>query len=244
LRLLAINIAFLLVTTLAVAQTDKPKAAATDATDTAAVKKDKQRWIPTQLRLGTDAISIARNFYDNSFTGWEVNADVDFNRYYLTVDYGAWGRDYDGHGEIYDNDGRYFRVGVDVNFLKKDPEKNMFFIGLRYGRSSFSENLIVNSTDTLWGDYDKTYRNRSVKGGWLELTTGIKVKMIGNFWMGYTARYKFGLSTNETGELLPSDVPGFGRTDKPSTWGFNYQLFFRIPVRKAPPEALPPDKKK
>jgi hypothetical protein len=51
-------------------------------------------------------------------------------------------------------------------------------------------------------------------------------------WMGYTARFKFGLKTNETGPMLPHDVPGYGRTDKESTWGFNYQIFVRLPVPK------------
>jgi len=60
-------------------------------------------------------------------------------------------------------------------------------------------------------------------------------------WMGYTARFKFGLKNKGNGEMLPHDVPGYGRTDKDAYWGFNYQIFFRIPFRKMPP--LPPYKK-
>ena len=29
----------------------------------------------------------------------------------------------------YSNDGNYGRIGADVNFLTKDPDKNMFFFG-------------------------------------------------------------------------------------------------------------------
>jgi hypothetical protein len=53
-------------------------------------------------------------------------------------------------------------------------------------------------------------------------------------WMGYTARFKFGLKVDNTIDIVPSDVPGYGRTFKDSYWGFNYQIFFRIPVRKQP----------
>lgn len=241
------SIAFMLVATVTLAQHAAPRqpaapkketnaasAEATPAKDTVKVKKDPRRFIPTGVRFGTDGLSIARNFYDDTFSGWEVDADVDFDRYFVALEYGTWSRNLDGSGNVYDNDGRYFRAGIDVNFLTKDPEKNMFFFGMRYGRSTFSEHLIVNTSDPDFGDIiGKEYHNASINGRWYELTTGLRVKMIGGFWMGYTARFKFGLKTTETGEMIPSDVPGFGRTDKPSTWGFNYMLLFRIPLGKA-----------
>jgi len=196
--------------------------------------------LPTGIRGGIDALALARNFYDESFNGWEINGDVDFYRYYLAVDYGYWARDFTDNGNIYANDGTYFRVGVDVNFLTKDPEKNMFFIGARYGHSTFSEDLEIETIDPIWGPVSSSQRNSNVNASWYELTTGIRVKMWKMIWMGYTARFKFALNTNEKGNLMPSDVPGFGSTYNPSTWGFNYQIFVRIPVRRA--QSIPPEK--
>jgi hypothetical protein len=191
----------------------------------------KGKYLPTGIRIGTDVISIVKSNYVASFSGWEVNADVDFYRYFLAVDYGTWSRVYHPDGGKYANDGRYYRVGVDVNFLKKDPEKNMFFIGARYGHSKFSEDFVIDVNDPLWGaGGTRHYINADMKGRWWELTTGIKVKMWKFIWMGYTARFKFGLKTTDTPDMLPSDVPGFGRTNKPTTWGFNYQVLVRIPV--------------
>jgi hypothetical protein len=211
-----------------------------------AQKKDsvstRERYMPTGVRFSTDAISIARNFYDDSFEGWEVNADVDFYRYYFVVDYGTWSRMYPGDSVDYKNNGRYFRIGADVNFLTRDPERNQFFLGLRYGRGSFDERFSVIDVDDRWGTFTGQYRNDNVSARWFELTTGIKVRMFSWFWMGYTARFKFGLKTGDTPTMLPHDVPGYGRTDRDSYWGFNYQLMFRIPLRKYPP--LPPPKKK
>jgi hypothetical protein len=193
----------------------------------------RNKFSPTGLRLGTDIISIVKSHYVESFTGWEVNADIDFYRYYLSVDYGSWGRTYFPEGGKYSNDGTYYRVGIDVNFLKKDPERNMFFLGARYGHSVFSEDYTISIADPLWGNLaDQRYTNTNAKAHWLELTTGIKVKMYKFIWMGYTARFKFGLKTSETDQMLTSDVPGFGRTDKEITWGFNYQIFVRLPLTK------------
>src|SRR5690606_5077832 len=96
-------------------------------------------YIPTGVRLGTDALALIRSGYDDSFSGWEVNADIDFRRYFLAVDLGSWQRSIASEQGSYSNDGTYFRIGADMNFLNRDPDKNVLFFGVRYGRSIFSE---------------------------------------------------------------------------------------------------------
>ena len=145
----------------------------------------------------------------------------------------------------YSNDGTYWRVGVDVNLLVKDPDRNMLFFGARYGKANFSQDLTV----LAWNEFTNSlenleYHNGSVNAHWIELTGGLRVKIWKAIWMGYTARFKFGLSTDDTENIIPSDVPGYGRTNKDSYWGFNYQIFVRIPVRKAPPVMYKVKKKK
>jgi hypothetical protein len=206
--------------------------------------KIKPSYIPTGVRVGTDLISLVRSPIDDTFNGYEFNADVDFYRYYFVVDYGHWERKWVHEGDtpdqsdVYSNTGNYWRVGADVNFLKNDPDRNMFFLGLRYARSKFSETMIYNSVDDIWGSHQAVVTNQNLPAGWIELTTGLRVKIWKIFWLGYTARLKFGLKTGSTTDMAPSDVPGYGRADKDSYWGFNYQLFIRIPTRKAPPLPL------
>ncbi len=192
----------------------------------------RNKFLPTGIRLGTDAFALVRNTYDETFKGYELNADVDFYRYYLAVDYGSWGRTYVQDSSNYSNNGNYFRVGVDVNFLTKSPVKNMFFLGMRYAHSSFSEDYSVIINDPLWGSSNEVFTNRNVPANWFELTSGLRVRIWKMFWMGYTIRYKFALSMGDTPDLLPHDVPGYGLTNKNAYWGFNYQLLFRIPITK------------
>jgi hypothetical protein len=208
---------------------------------TVVVKKDtvKNKFVPTGIRVGTDVIALIKSSTQDNFTGWEVNADVDFNRYYLNFDYGSWGRNFASDSATYQNEGRYWRLGVDVNFLLKDVERNMFFIGLRYGRANYSEQMTIVSQDDIWGDFTNSYNNPNVTARWLELTSGIRVKMYKFIWLGYTARFKFGLKRQGEIAMLSHDVPGYGRTDKETAWGFNYQLFFRIPFRPTPPPLRP-----
>lgn len=196
------------------------------------------KFIPTGIRIGTDALALGISQFNKTFSGWEMNADVDFYRYYLAVDVGAWQRTYAPDSGHYENSGTYFRVGADVNFLLKDPDRNVLFFGLRYGRSVFSEDLDVIVVDPVYGNASRQYNNDNVHARWFELTGGLKVKVWNWLWMGYTGRFKFALSTSDTPEMLPHDVPGYGRTDKESYWGFNYQIFVRIPFKKLP-EAAP-----
>jgi hypothetical protein len=198
----------------------------------------KHKFRPTGLRLGADVISIVKSNIVPSFKGWEANADLDFYRYYLAVDYGHWARNYDLANGKYENSGNYYRIGGDLNFMLKDPDRNMFFIGLRYGHSGFNETLNYTVIDSVYGSsasnykIPKTMSNTGLRAHWLELTTGLRVKVWGNFWMGYTARLKFAPGVKGAGALHPFDIPGYGVAEKTNYWGLNYQLFWKIPFPK------------
>lgn len=187
---------------------------------------------PTGVRIGTDLIAIGKTIFDSPLTGWEVNADVDFGRYYLALDYGSSSYKDSLDNGYYSNDGRYIRLGVDVNFLLKDPDKNMVFFGFRYGRSSFSEQLTYEFTADEFGPVLKEISNPNASAGWGELITGLRVKVWNPIWMGYTARLKFLPGVKGNPEMETYDIPGYGRTSKGMYWGFNYQIFYRIPLNK------------
>src|SRR6187402_58185 len=50
----------------------------------------RNKYLPTGLRIGGDVITLVKSNQSSQFKGWEVNADMDINRYYLAVDYGEW----------------------------------------------------------------------------------------------------------------------------------------------------------
>lgn len=187
--------------------------------------------MPTGIRIGTDLIALAKIPLSNQFDGWEVSADLDFYKYYLTFEYGNWQKTKSSIDQSYSNSGNYFRVGVDVNLLLKDPDKNMFFVGLRYGRSSFDELLTYDLSDPVFGNTTEIRSNNGMVSGWGEVTVGLRVKLWKELWMGYTARLKMSPSIDEGGEFIVYDIPGYGLASKRTYWGFNYQLYWRFPVR-------------
>ena len=210
--------------------------------DTIAIDTIKNKYLPTGVRVGFDALSFAQSRFQNNFNGWELAGDIDFNRYFLMLEYGGSARNLRSDSASYANDGSYWRVGIDLNFLTTDPDRNVFFLGVRYGQSQFAESMSVFTYDPIWGYLSDNFYHSGVKASWVELTTGLRVKIWRMLWLGYTGRLKFGLSTKDSREMLSYDVPGFGRTDKETTWGFNYYVMVRLPLRKAPPPI--PKKKK
>jgi hypothetical protein len=199
------------------------------------------RVYPRAIRFGTDVISLVKNQVGGSFSGWEANADIDLGRYYLAADYGHWGRTEDlKTGGLYMNDGTYWRVGVDANLLMKDPDRNMVFLGFRYGRSMYSESSSVTTSDPFFKTTTTQFTNPAVTAGWGELTGGIRVKIWKEFWMGYTARMKFGAGVHGETQMKTYEIPGYGVKSTGLTWGFNYQIFWRIPFTKTKPRKASP----
>jgi len=205
------------------------------------IAKPKKDFTPTGIRVGTDLIDLGKTFAGKSFQGWEINGDIDLANYYITADIGSWSKNVSlvrngfNNGN-YSNGGSYFRAGVDINLLGKDPDKNMLFFGFRYGRSLFHESL--NYTDSSIATQPANYHltNDKVSGGWGELTSGLRVKVWKGLWMGYTARMKFAPGTKgNNSTFIPYDMPGYGIVSKQLWWGFNYQLFWKFAWKKDKP---------
>jgi len=197
--------------------------------------KVRNKFIPTGFRVGVDLVSPIVSRVSDNFTGWEVNADIDIYRFYLAADYGHWAATEPLKNGYYENDGKYARLGIDINFLKKDPDRNMFFLGFRIGRSTFKDSAAFTFEDTYYKTISKNLVNENLIGHWAELTTGLRVRMWRFFWMGYTARMKFSPSVTGEGELTSYDIPGYGVASRKLYWGFNYQLFFRMPFTNERP---------
>jgi hypothetical protein len=197
-------------------------------------------FIPTGIRVGVDVLALIRSRYDDGYEGWEFNAEADVHRYFLAFEMGNSQLDLisdpnangkQGALSFYSNQGTYFRIGADMNFLPRDRHGNVLFIGARYGRSIFSESLTTTADDPVWGTRPVEFHTEDASARWFEISGGLRVRLWKILWVGYTARYKFGLSAKDTGSMEPHDVPGYGSNEKNSTWGFNYLVLVRLPLR-------------
>lgn len=223
-------LSFLVVTAMA----QDPELEAEDSIPVRTKKPDslREKIYFRSIRGGTDVLALILSSSDR-FSGWEVNGDADFGPFYLAADYGSWRKnEILATGGDYSNEGKYWRAGVDVNLLKKDPDRNMLFFGLRYAKSSFTETLNYTSSDPYFGSLQYQLKNPSAGAAWGELVSGLRMKVWNEFWMGFTSRMKFALNTSGDESVTTYDVPGYGVVGQGIAWGFNYQVFWRIPFAK------------
>ncbi len=199
----------------------------------------KGKFIPTGVRFGTEAINIVRTFTEEDVTEFTFTADIDFHRYFLNVEWGRLDRTRQNDmGHQYEISGSYFRIGPEVNFLKKDLEKNALFFGLRYAWTTFDDELRYTSPSGFYPNEENIISNTGLRASWYEMVTGIKVKIWKYLWLAYTARFKFGVDTFERNDLIPHEIPGYGRADEVVMWDFDYWIMLRIPIRKTPKTLL------
>jgi hypothetical protein len=91
-------------------------------------------------------------------------------------------------------------------------------------------------TDPFFYDYAEQISKPGMSANWYEANFGMKIRVWKDLYLGWAGRIKFAkkVSANDT-SFDTYYIPGYGLADSDSRWGFNYQIFYRIPFREKPP---------
>lgn len=144
-------------------------------------------------------------------------------RLYPTFELGyAGGSTGQGDSIAYTGHGGFFRIGCDLNPLKKHPESpHALLVGLRLGTA-------VQGAHQGTPNMPQPYKTTA--DCWGEIVAGCQVEIakVNNtaFYMGWMGRFKclFTREQNSTVEkMMPVYIPGFGKRDNIG-WGVNYFL--------------------
>ena len=131
----------------------------------------------------------------------------------------------------YSSNGSYSRIGIDYNLLQAHTEKDkdVFFIGLRYGFTVANQQVNNYTIGSYWGQQEGSFGNQSYFAHWSEIVFGIKGQLFNNFYMGWTIRGKMKLS--KTGLEFPPIyfIPGYGKAEKGFNLDFTYSVYYNIP---------------
>jgi len=195
------------------------------------------RYAPSAVRVGGDPGTFLYQIFSGQRSFFEVEGDMDIDKFFLVADLGYSGVTIDEPTFSYENNGTYRRFGVDINLMKDDPDQNVAFFGFRHGHANFNDKLdydtrAVIQSDTKWPNTMETTSNDNAKANWLELNTGLRIRIVKQLYMGFTVRYKLFLKVTGTEDLKPYYVPGFGKNVGTSAAGFNYYISYRLPFRK------------
>jgi len=194
------------------------------------------------LRVGTDLNYVGNLLFNENVSQYEINGDLDLNRYLISYAYGIANYQRIGETFTYQTNGSYFKAGLDVNFINNLEGNNAVFVGLRYAQSGFSASLdrvFLNEDGSV--DQMSSWEENDLSSFWFEGLVGIKVDVWQNIHMGFTVSNRFLNSISGEDDLLAYEVPGFGHAEAGSLWRFNYTIQYYIPFRKQKsPEASTP----
>ncbi len=152
-------------------------------------------------------------------------------RFYPTLEGGYVKADaYAGGGEQ-KGEGGFFRVGMDINGLKKHPERlNALLVGIRVGTGMQNYDLTgVTVNSPYWnGEQKLDFYNQFRADCWGEVVAGCQVQVWEGLQMGWFVRLKI-LFTRKASdeEVMPYYIPGFGYRDD-TNWGFNYYIGYKF----------------
>lgn len=124
----------------------------------------------------------------------------------------------------------YTKLGFNYNFLYKSNPDYRFHLGLRVGWSSFRYDADDYATDNDKGYLSLT--NQKGSAVWGEILGGIRVKIAGNFSMGWDVRYHYKFHVKSESAFQPWFIPGYG-ADSPIA--FSLSAIWNLPYGRPSP---------
>ena len=117
--------------------------------------------------------------------------------------------------------------------------ENIISIGLRYGFSTFNQELnsyrIYNS-NPYFGETPVIASGKKFDGlsaSWIEVVAGVKAKVFDNVFMGFSLRLNRLVTNKQPENFSNLYIPGFNRTyDGDFGVGFNYTVTYFVPIYK------------
>jgi hypothetical protein len=202
------------------------------------------------LRLGVDLFKLTRVLYDSNYKGIEFTGDYRLTKkYYLAAEIGSEEKTTDDDRLNSTAKGTYLKAGFDYNAYENwlDME-NMITIGMRYGASTFSQQLNsyrIYNPNPYWGEIPAIPSGEKSSGltaSWIEVVTGVKAKVFNNVFIGFGLQLKMLITNKQPDNFENLYIPSFNRTYNGNFGvGFNYTVSYFIPFykKKTKPAEVP-----
>ena len=193
------------------------------------------------LRVGVDLYKLTRSLYDKEYKGIEFVGDYRLTKkYYLAAELGNENKTTDDDRLNFTTKGSYLKVGFDYNGYQNWLNmENIISIGLRYGASTFSQELNsykIYNANPYFGEVPILPSGDKFNGltaSWIEVVAGVKAKVINNVYLGFSLRLNKLISNDKPTNFDNLYIPGFNRTyDGDFGVGVNYTITYFIPIYK------------
>ena len=193
------------------------------------------------IRLGVDLSKLVRTALDDNYSGVEIQGDFRVSkRFYAAAELGTEERKWDEENLQATATGSYAKVGVDFNMYRNWVGlDNAIFAGLRYGFSSFEQELTSYSIFITDQTFPSEQRNEPVTfdgltASWVELIIGVKTEILNNLFLSINVQLKTLVSEDKPDNFDNLIIPGYNRTYDFSDFGagWGYTISYLIPIIK------------
>jgi hypothetical protein len=193
------------------------------------------------LRLGADLSKLARTALENGYSGFELVGDFRLtDRFYLAAELGNEKKERFESNLNSIASGSYIKIGGDFNaYVNWLDMNNAIFVGLRYGFSTFRQELLAYGIYTSNQTFPGTFRVDPVEytgltASWIELMVGIKTEIFKNLFLSLNLQLKRKVNETKPDNFDNLYIPGFNRTYDFSEFGvgYGYTISYLIPIFK------------
>ena len=193
------------------------------------------------MRFGLDLSKPLRSVLEDGYKGVELLADFRIqDRFYLAAELGNEEKDYLEPNINATTKGSYFKVGLNYNaYVNWVGMTNEIFTGLRYGFSSFSQELFGYDLYSTNQSFPPTVvtQNKEYSGltaHWAEFMLGVKTEVFTNVYLSLNLQLKRKISETQPENFDNLYIPGFNRTYDFSQWGvgYGYNITYLLPLFK------------
>lgn len=203
-------------------------------------KREKK---PYTIRFGLDLSKPFMTQLDKGYFGLELVGDIRlFSEFYGAIELGNEKKTQQSEQINYTTTGNYIKLGFDYNLFKNwKGMNNAIYLGLRIGNSFHKQK--VNEYEPYQINHywpaeiikkgPEIREQDALSARWVEVVTGIKVKMINNIYMGFSLRLNRLMSDIRPDNFDNLFIPGFNKKTDENVWGagFNYTITYAIPVK-------------
>ncbi len=200
--------------------------------NTDGAETDLQLELPVEpgLRIGFNLVRPLMVFPVPSRFGIEGSADYNIGPdYFAVAEAGFSARDLNEPTYHLQERGMFLRIGADRNLYNHFDD--VIGVGGRLGVSIYDRGApLINVEDGYWGDYSGTLATNTFFRQWAEVVFVIKAEIFSNFFLGWTLRGKILLFDGGDKHLDDRYIPGFGAGTSNSAAGFDFYIYYRIPL--------------
>lgn len=184
------------------------------------------------FRFGADVSGLVRYYFEPETMSYEFSADYEWkHNWFAAAEAGMLNINIQRETHNYQANGYFLRTGVDYNLLKNTTISRIgiVYASLRYGYGLLNHKAPgITISMPYWDDYHTGISAETIHAHWLETGGGLKTRLAGNFYIGWSLRARFLLYRSASPGIDPYYLSGFGKMKSNPSVMVHYYIYYQF----------------